>query len=415
MTATPPLVAPIAGERFAALDRLSDLIAPPYDVISPPERAAYAARHAQNIVHVMLPEGNGDERYASAARILEQWRKSGALVRDVEPAVYVLRQEFTTPDGCHHARTGVFGAVAAEPYAPGRVRPHEKTHAGPKADRLALIEATQTMVESIFLLAPDRGGALRKLLSETAGTEPTAKAELGGVAISLWRVSGAKGQAIADAAGKDALYIADGHHRFETAGAYRAKNPKADRTIALIVPLDDPGLVVLPTYRLVRGRKLTESEVTAALKGSFDIEPLESELNAVSLLADKGRNSTAALVALFGGRVLALVLKKGADLSSLPGEAGKLDVARVDALITAPLKKQAGADATVDYTPDPGVLFSEVGEGKVAAGVMLNPTNVRDVLAVADAGEVMPQKSTYFIPKVPSGLLFLPFPAPGAR
>jgi uncharacterized protein (DUF1015 family) len=404
------LVTPISGERYRALDRLSELIAPPYDVISPSDRSALAARHPHNIVHVMLPEANGD-RYTAAAKLLDQWRKEGVLQRDPEPAVYVLRQDFATPDGARYARTGVFVAVAAEPYAPGRVRPHEKTHAGPKADRLALMEATGTMLESIFLLAPDVSGQLRSLLQQATKSEPTVRADLGGVAISLWRVSGAAGEKIAAAAGSGALYIADGHHRYETAGAYRQRNARAERTIALVVPLGDPGLVVLPTHRLVVNGKVGEQEALADRGKRFAVEEVESELDPESLLAEAGRDTTAALLALPGGKIFLLRLRADADLGALGrGVTAKLDVARVDALVVAPLVKLAGQGARVEYTADPAVLFSEVAGGKAGAGVMLNPTKVQDVMEVADAGEVMPQKSTYFIPKVPSGLVLLPHP-----
>ena len=404
----PPLVSPIPAEHYAALDQLSDLIAPPYDVISPSERAALAARSPSNIVHVMLPQQDGD-RYAAAAERLDHWRRTGVLLREPGPSLHVLRQEFSTPGGRRHSRTGAFVGLAAEPYELGRVRPHERTHAGPKADRLALLEATRTVFESIFVLAPDRSGELQALLADVATGAPEARAELGGVGLTLWRVSGPPADAIAAAAG-GLLYIADGHHRFETAAAYRARNSKADRTIALVVPLGDPGLVVLPTYRLIRGGPLAPDQVNTSLGSLFEIDALESELNAVSLLAEYGRDTTAALIALPGGRVLSLRLRRDADLSSLGGGvAAALDVARVDALIVAPLKRLAGQAASVDYTPDPSALFDEITNGRASAGVLLNPTKVTDVLRVADAGEVMPPKSTYFIPKVPSGLVLLPY------
>ncbi|MBI4420128.1 MAG: DUF1015 domain-containing protein [Gemmatimonadetes bacterium] len=403
----PPLVAPMAAERYAALERLGDVIAPPYDVISPAARAAFAAQSPENIVHVMLPEGNGD-CYARAAARLDQWRRAGVLVRDRTPGVYVLQQEFPTPDGRPQARVGVFAAVAAEPYATGRVRPHERTHAGPKADRLSLLRATRTMVESLLLLAPDRAGELRRLLQAAVAEAPMATAELDGVRNTVWLVAGAPAEAIAAAAGRKPVYIADGHHRFETAVAYRKENPKAERTVALVVPLGDPGLVVLPTHRLVRGRALEEAEVRAALERQFVVEPREAELDPSGLLAELGSRGTAALVALPGGWVFSVILRGDADLSRVgAGRADQLAIARVDALVVGPLAQAAGG-ATVDYTAEPAVLFEEVASGGAAAGILLNPTHVDDVLAVADAGEFMPPKSTYFVPKVPSGVVLLP-------
>lgn len=396
----------MTGEHFADLGRLEQLIAPPYDVITEPERAQFAARSAHNIVHLILPQGNGD-RYAAAAKTLDAWRSAGAIVREPDPAAYVLAQEFTTDDGRSHVRTGLLAGVAVEPYSTGRVRPHEKTHAGPKADRLALLRATRTMFESLFFLAPDRAGELSRMLAAVTRAKPWARASLAGVESRVWRVTGAEATALTKAAGHT-IYIADGHHRFETAVAYHGENPRADRTAGLIVPLGDPGLVVLATHRLISGGAISEEKVTAALGGAFTIEVIEPELDATALLADRARSGTSCIVALPQGHTLLLTLKPGANVSAAgTGIAARLDVARIDALVVAPLKGLAGNEATVGYSASAGDVVSKVGSGKVAA-VMLSPTRVDDVLAVADAGEFMPQKSTYFVPKVPSGLVLLP-------
>jgi uncharacterized protein (DUF1015 family) len=275
---------------------------------------------------------------------------------------------------------------------------------------LALMEATRTMLESIFVLAPDRSGELRALIAESTFPEPSATAALNGVDLILWRVTGKAAERIAESANGGPVYIADGHHRFETAVAYRTRHPAADRTIAMVVPLGDPGLVILPTHRLIRNGEISEERTVGALSANFEVNRVEPGLDAVSLLRERGRQGTAALVVLPGSRILSLQLRRGADLSVLgTGVAAGLDVARIDALVVAILGEMAGPAASVDYTADPAKVFAETAEGRVAAGVMLNPTQVSDVLAVADAGEVMPQKSTYFVPKVPSGLVFLPY------
>src|SRR2546421_11553597 len=171
------LVAPFQGERYAAVDQLSRLIAPPYDVIDAAERAHLAALDEHNIVHVMLPEAPDgrppDTRYAMAAGLLAGWRNGGVRQRDPAPALYVLAQDFTRPTGERRTRCGVFAAVKAEGYEPRRIRPHEKTHAGPKADRLALLRATATNIESIFLLAPDRDRALANAIAAVTQGNPT--------------------------------------------------------------------------------------------------------------------------------------------------------------------------------------------------------------------------------------------------
>src|SRR6266581_344348 len=186
------LVAPFQGERYAAADRLSVLIAPPYDVIDPAERARYAALDRDNIVHIMLPEAPPgapeEERYRVAAERLAAWRRTGVLGRDPKPVLYVLAQDFTLPTGERRTRRGVFAAVAAEGYEPRRIRPHEHTHAGPKADRLALMRATATNIESIFLLAPDHDRALANAVAAASSARPDATAELNGVGIRLWIV-----------------------------------------------------------------------------------------------------------------------------------------------------------------------------------------------------------------------------------
>lgn len=158
------LVVPFRGERYAETDKLSRLIAPPYDVIDAAARARFAALDEHNIVHLMLPEApSGGDRYAWAGAQLASWRRRGVLARDTDPTVYVMAQG---------DRLGVFVALAAEGYEPRRVRPHEKTHAGPKADRLALLRATRTNLESIFLLAPDPDRALANALAEIAKRPP---------------------------------------------------------------------------------------------------------------------------------------------------------------------------------------------------------------------------------------------------
>src|SRR5204863_9114157 len=214
------LVAPFRGERYAAVDRLSVLIAPPYDVIDAVERARYAAMDRDNIVHIMLPEAPPgaaeQERYRVAAERLAAWRRDGVLRRDPEPVLYVLAQDFTLPTGERRTRRGVFAAVAAEGYESRRIRPHERTHAGPKADRLALLRATATNIESIFLLAPDHDRQLSRALVEVTQGAADATAELGDVGIRLWIVHDVSRFPFPGSP----LYIADGHHRYETASAY---------------------------------------------------------------------------------------------------------------------------------------------------------------------------------------------------
>jgi len=412
------LVAPFRGERYAAVERLSSLIAPPYDVIDQTERARYAALAAENIVHVMLPEappapptppgGLDDDRYRLAAERLAGWRAKGVLRRDPQPVLYVLAQDFTLPTGERLTRRGVFAAVAAEGYEPRRVRPHERTHAGPKADRLALMRATATNIESIFLLAPDRDRALANALAGVTRGSPVASAELNGVHIRLWMV---QDQSLIPMP-ESPLYIADGHHRYETASAYALENPAADRVLALIVSAQDRGLAVLPTHRVIFGTGRDLERMLPRWREWFEVQPLAAGRDPVTALASLGKGRTACLVA-DRSRILALVLKAGALPDRLPSLAQStavrdLDVAQIESLVVKEVLGAGMSTPTVRYVADAKEALGLVQHGGAAVAVLLNPTKVDQVFAVADAGDVMPPKSTYFVPKVPSGLVLRP-------
>ncbi len=381
-------------------------------MIDAAERARLAALDRDNIVHIMLPEappgGPDDGRYRVAAERLAEWRRSGVLLRDPQPAWYVLAQDFTLPTGERLTRRGVFAAVAAEGYEPRRIRPHEKTHAGPKADRLALMRATATNIESIFLLAPDRDRTLANALAAAARGTPDATAELDGVGIRLWIVRNPSPFPLP----ASPLYIADGHHRYETASAYALENPAADRVLALIASAQDPGLAVLPTHRVIFGAGRDLERVLPRWREWFDVQPVPSGRDPVSSLASLGKDRTACLVA-DRSRVMALLLRPGVLPDRIPSLAQSaavrdLDVARIESLV---VKEILGADTTtpiVRYVADAKEALGMVQRGGAAVAVLLNPTKVEQVFAVADAGDVMPPKSTYFVPKVPSGLVLRP-------
>jgi uncharacterized protein (DUF1015 family) len=396
------LVAAFRGERYGATERLSRLIAPPYDVIGAPERARLAALDEHNIVHVMLPEappGWQGDRYAWAADRLTAWRRAHVLVPEREPVAYVMAQG---------ARLGVFVALAAEGYEPRRVRPHEQTHAGPKADRLALLRATRTNIESIFVIAPDQDGTLAAALAAVARRAPDATAELDGSPIRLWAVRGADVSRFP--LPESPLYIADGHHRYETASAYARENPAADRVLAFVASARDPGLVILPTHRIVYGAGRDPGTLHEQWRVWFDIAPLPGGADAEAQLRALGQDRTACLVAAPDG-VVSLTLRPDAPLDRLP-ELGKsaavraLDVARIEALVVKPILASHTSTPALRYTADAAEALAEARrDGGASAAVLLNATRVEQVFAVADAGDVMPPKSTYFYPKVPSGLV----------
>ena len=388
------------------------MIAPPYDVIDPAERARYAALDPDNIVHIMLPEAPpgaaDDARYRVAAEQLAAWRRASVLRRDPEPALYVLAQDFTLPTGERRTRRGVFAAVAAEGYEPRRIRPHEHTHAGPKADRLALMRATATNIESIFLLSPDHDRALAESLAAVTDDTPDATADLNGVGIRLWIVHDESLIPIPESP----LYIADGHHRYETASAYAQENPAADRVLALIVSAQDPGLAVLPTHRVIFGPGRELDRLLPRWREWFDVQPITAGRDALTTLASLGRDRTACLVA-DRSRILALLLKPGALPDRLPSLAQStavrdLDVARIESLVVKEILSAGTSTPIIRYVADGTEALGMVQRGGAAVAVLLNPTKVEQVFAVADAGDVMPPKSTYFVPKVPSGLVLRP-------
>ncbi len=407
----PPLVAPFRGERYAAKDRLGALLAPPYDVLSREDRARYAAGDSHNIVHLILPEAPpGGDRYAHAAALLASWREAKVLQPDPSASVYVVAQDYALPSGERRTRVGMLAAVRAEPFASRRVRPHERTHSAPKADRLALLRATRANLESIFLLAPDPDRALAQALVKAASGVPAARAELDGVAIRQWVVSGERATELVRLAGRTQLYIADGHHRYETAVAYAEEHPEADRVLSFIVSAADPGLTILPTHRIVFGAGRDAAKLVATWREWFDVGRVAPCMDRVERLAEIGRDRTACIVAFPGAYDVTLVLKPTVVLDAVPGlgrsaAVRRLDVARIEALVVQHILGAGTATPSLAYTPDPRAAFEAVRSGHAAAAVLLNPTKVEDVVAVADAGDVMPPKSTYFVPKVPSGLV----------
>jgi uncharacterized protein (DUF1015 family) len=338
---------------------LERLVAPPYDVISPEERAAYLARSPHNVVHLTLPDSE-----EQAARDLAAWHRAGALVED-EPAMWWLSQEYVGPDGVSRTREGFAASVRVEPYGTGAVLPHERTHAGPKEGRLRLLRATRTQLEPIFLLY-DAEPALAR-----PDRAPDLEVEEGGVRTRAWRLPDAE-------VGLDVpLLIADGHHRYETAVAFREEEPAATHTFAVLVSARAPGLVIFPTHRVV------ERLETDAPRG--DADPLE----ALHALEAGARNGAAAVLYRPGG---ATVVRGGEEL----------DTQLVERY----------APGGVSYTPRAEEAVARVDAGEAEAAFLLRPPALEEVWRTAARGEVMPQKTTYFFPKLVSGLLFHPLPGP---
>ncbi|MDQ3740051.1 MAG: DUF1015 domain-containing protein, partial [Actinomycetota bacterium] len=278
-----PEIRPLNALHYAP-DDLQDAVAPPYDVIDADLRANLVGRSPHNVVVVDLPvepgsEGAaGDEPYDEAARTFAEWQESGVLQRDDEPALWVLTQEYVGPDGQKRTRSGFFAAVRVEDYGPGRIRPHERTHPGPKEDRLKLTRATNANLSPIFSLYSDAEGRARRALeSVVGGGEPWATVtDDDGTVNRMWRVTGdAVVGELQAVVGSAELLIADGHHRYETARVYaREQGTEEARWVLMnLVALEDPGLTVFPTHRLATGRGLDRYEALATtLREHFEIE-----------------------------------------------------------------------------------------------------------------------------------------------
>jgi uncharacterized protein (DUF1015 family) len=394
---------------------LQDVVAPPYDVIDPEQQHELAARSPYNVVRIDLPEG-GEDRYDRAAAQLEQWCEQGVIVQDEQPALWTLAQDYTGPDGRQRTRKGFFARVRVEDYGPGRIRPHERTHPGPKEDRLRLTRATQANLSPIFSLYSDPAGVAQQAL---ASPEPWAQTiDADGTVNHLGRVLDEAAIAtVTGALSGTELLIADGHHRYETARVYAEEigGEGAHRYVLMcLVALQDPGLTVFPTHRLVRGLSSQQQEALAAtLKRDFEIEPLD---DTAKLAPEPGDTVRIGYIDSHGKRPYMLTLTDQATAdAALHGHAApyrRLDTAVLEALI---LKGALGmTDDDIDelnglgYARDFAQALELIEDASYDAALFMAPTPIERVHEVAAAGESMPPKSTYFVPKVGTGLLFNP-------
>ena len=301
LASAPPMaeIQPIRALRYD-LDRtggLQDVVAPPYDVIDDAQRAALEARSPFNVVRIDLPRG-GEDRYDRAAAVLQEWRADGAVVLDEGPALWTLSQDYLGPDGRHRTRKGVFARVRVEEYGPGRIRPHERTHPGPREDRLRLTRATKANLSPIFSLFSDPSGAVADVLRDAGGDAVWAQTtDDDGTVNRLGRVDdGAAIAAVQEVLAGTELLIADGHHRYETARVYAEEigGEGPHRYVLMcLVALQDPGLTVFPTHRLVRGLTPDQHETLAsALRRDFEIEVLQDSAALAPLLLNKSASAT---------------------------------------------------------------------------------------------------------------------------
>jgi len=426
-------VQPIRALHYdlAEVGSLDAVAAPPYDVIDAAARAALLARSPYNAVAIDLPkpfdpadpdsDPSGDP-YAEAAARIEQWRADGALVQDAEPSIWALTQDYVAPDGSSYSRHGILARVRVEDYETGTVRPHERTHPGPLEDRLLLTRATGYNLSPIFSLSTaDPWPLVEPALSPEPWGEATDEA---GTVNRLWRIDDpAVHAAVTELLAGAQLLIADGHHRYETARAFRdevgGEGPH-NYTLMSLTGLDDPGLTVFPTHRLLSGFADDPERRRALHDGLSEL----FELHEVALEhLDPSEEDGVGVFGFYDSvekRAYRLRLRDLGEvdrrLAGQPGPYRRLDSAILETLVLKGLAGMSDHDIDardgLEYAKSVDDALKLLEEGPYDAGFFLRPVPVEQVKAVAETDANMPPKSTYFFPKVMTGMVFSPVREP---
>jgi uncharacterized protein (DUF1015 family) len=417
-------VQPLTALRYdpQAVGSLDAVAAPPYDVIDDDLRADLASRSPFNVVEVDLPRtDNGGDPYLHAQTTFEAWRQQGVVVREREPSIWVLTQDYTGPDGRAYTRHGFFARVRVTEYGPGLIRPHERTHPGPKEDRLNLTRATRANLSPIFSLFSDPEGQAWSALAQTTSEEPFGTViDADGTVNRLWRVTDPATIERVQAALRDReLLIADGHHRYETARVYANEvggEGEHSYVLMFLTSLQDSGLTVFPTHRLLTDLKTSERQLAIrdALLESFEVEELAatSELQPPS----GGDRVQMGYMDSFHKKPFRLTLKDQSiaerALAGKPAPYQRLDTAVLEAIVLKGALGMTDDDIDhkhgLDYSKDFDDAVDAVESGRADAAFYMAATPVEQVQEVAETGESMPPKSTYFFPKIPTGLIFNP-------
>ena len=396
---------------------LAGVVAPPYDVIDEAQRAALAGRSPYNVVELDLPRDRDGDPYQHAGELLSEWTDEGVLARDSEPAIWALEQDYSAPDGSRLTRRGFLARVKLAPYGEG-IRPHERTQPGPKEDRLRLTRATRHNLSPIFALHP--GDAWRHL-EPALGDEPWGDVTDGdGTTHRVWRIDDpAVHEAIATELAPGELLIADGHHRYETSLAYQAEvgsGGPQDYVLMALVSLEDPGLTVFPTHRLISGLAddpAKQEALGTGLRELFEVEEVPADE-----LDPGGTEGVGVFGYMDSHHKQAFRLRLASNPALDRALAGRseayrtLDAAILEELVLKEILGMSTEDIAakrgIGYTPSIDDALAKLDAGDYQAAFLLRPTPVDQVRGVAAASETMPPKSTYFFPKLLTGLVFNP-------
>lgn len=416
-------IKPFKGLRFRTekAGRIEELVCPPYDIISEEQRQAYLKENPCNIIRLELPKG--ENPYQTAGETLEAWMKEGILARDDKDSIYIYEEEFTV-GGVTRSFKGCIVRVKLEEFSKGIVLPHEETLSKAKEDRFNLMKATNCNFSQIYSLFMDEQHEVTARLDSLSKEKPLNElTDTEGVTHRLWAVTDETEIGLLCRAFTDKkLYIADGHHRYETALNYRNYchengfgNGSEDYVMMMLVDMEHPGLLVLPTHRIVRG--LAQFDAEAAMekcRAYFDVTPYADAASMETTLTKEYQAGKKAFAFYTGkGGYQLLVLKDEKAVSGLlPEKSASYCGLDVSVLHTLVLERIFGIDAenmakqiNLTYVKKLDDALAAVDNGSANCAFILNPTKVTEIRDVAAAGEKMPQKSTYFYPKLITGLV----------
>ena len=403
-----PEIRPFAAIRYRVADsELARVLAPPYDVIPPDYQRALYERDARNVVRLVLNQTEGDAGYGEAGETYRRWLAGGVLAPDAEAGLYLLEQSFEA-EGRRLVRHGLLARFRAEDPG-GSVLPHEQTRPAAREDRYRVLKATRANFSPIFLMFPDARGRFARAADEVAAREPLAAyTDDGGVGHRLWRITGPVVNEMQEAVGGERAYIADGHHRYATALRYRDEvGPEGAWTLGYFTPLDAPGLVVLPYHRVL-SEGPGPDEARRALQGRFRVRDVDGAAGAAGEAARSSSPWAFGLAWPDGAALVAEALPEAQRLlpETTPPSLRALDSYLLhQAVLPDLLHVPASA---VGYVHSLAEAEDAIASRRSALAVVMRSTPVRQVVDVAEARESMPAKSTFFHPKLPSGLVIHP-------